>query len=276
MKKIFFLFLVLFLQSCTEEQLYETGNKTLHGKTLKVEIVAHGLTKVDNLYLGDNDSLYATLERSRSRGELVSIVDGKTKTLLSQLDRPDGLAGKGRYLFVTEEVHSGRIIRYDLQTGNTQVVLRDLRMPEGIDLFINGDLAITEDVANGRLLRLGQTVKPQVLLDNLARPEGLCIDHKGTVFVALTGSGEIISYQQGKRRVIYKGLSEPDQVECAADGSLWITEDQDPGRLLRLENGVLEVLMSGLSSPQGIAFHTDGSVYIAEQGKDRIIRLSWH
>ncbi|NOY66674.1 MAG: hypothetical protein GXP13_04600 [Gammaproteobacteria bacterium] len=85
-----------------------------------------------------------------------------------------------------------------------------------------------------------------------------------------------MEYDKGHSKIIYKGLKNPDQIECATDGSLWITEDKRQGRLLRLQHGVLQVILSGLNYPQGIALHKDGSVYIAEQGKHRVIRLFRH
>ena len=276
MRRLLYVFIALLLQSCAGMHSDKATEKLDSNKKLQFEIVAEGITKVDNLYLSDAGILFATLERSKHRGELIRIENGKIKILLTQLNSPDGLAGKGRYLFVTEEVREGRIIRYDLQTNTSKVITTQIQKPEGIDILIDGDLLITEDKYKGRLIRLSETGSIEVLLDDLPRPEGLCVNSSGKVFVALTATGEIMTYDRGHREILYKGLNEPDQIECAEDGSIWITEDRSPGRLLRLHKGVLDVIMSGLSFPQGIALHKNGSIYIAEQGKDRIIKLSWH
>jgi len=60
-------------------------------------------------------------------------------------------------------------------------------------------------------------------------------------------------------------------VEVAATGALWITEDQNPGRLIRFYGGQTTVMAVGLASPQGIALGRDGTVYVAEQGNNRIL-----
>lgn len=274
MKKIIFyayIFLFVLLQSCAQIDIYEPENKNL-----QVEVIAENLTSVDNIYFSDEGVLYATLERANSRGELVRITNGVPEQLLTGLNRPDGLVGSGHYLFVTEEVMSGRIIRYDLYTHQSRVISTDIQNSEGIDVMANGDLIISEDMPTGRLLRIDQQGHIHVLLHDLPRPEGLCINSEGNIFVALTTTGEIISYDKGLHQTIYAGLNKPDQIECATDGSLWITEDRNPGRLLRLNNGVLQTIMSDLNYPQGIALHQDGSVYIAEQGKDRILKLTWY
>jgi glucose/arabinose dehydrogenase len=71
--------------------------------------------------------------------------------------------------------------------------------------------------------------------------------------------------------VLVDDLDEPDQVEIAPDGALWITEDVSDGRLLRLKDGALEVVLSGLRNPRGMAFGADGAVWLAEQGRQRIL-----
>ncbi|MHB8536354.1 MAG: hypothetical protein ACYDBW_13055, partial [Sulfuricaulis sp.] len=79
------------------------------------------------------------------------------------------------------------------------------------------------------------------------------------------------SYRKGEVKVVVDDLDEPDQVEIAPDGALWITEDVRNGRLLRLKDGALEVVLSRLHHPQGIAFGADGAVWLAEQGRQRIL-----
>jgi len=279
MKNImWYVFIALFflLPSCAVLQSDKTDKKSSTTKVLQVDVIADNLPNVDNIYLSEEGVLYATLEHSAGRGELIRIINAKTERLLTQLNRPDGLVGKGRYLFLTEEVMAGRIIRYNLDTKEFTIISTEVKNPEGIDIINNGDLIVSEDIHDGRLLRIDKNGGLHVLLEALPRPEGLCVDNDGKIFVALTARGQIISYQKGLRQVVLKGLDKPDQIECAADGSLWITEDDKSGRLLRLHKGVLQTIKSGLSFPQGIAFHKDGSVYVAEQGKSRILRLSWH
>ncbi|NOY66675.1 MAG: hypothetical protein GXP13_04605 [Gammaproteobacteria bacterium] len=123
--------------------------------------------------------------RSKGRGELIRISHGKREKLLGGLNRPDGLAGKGRYLYVTEEVKSGRIIRYDIQENTSIVLATNMRKPEGIDVLRSGDLLITEDKRKGRLLLLDKKGSITVLLEDLPHPEGLCINESGKVFIAL-------------------------------------------------------------------------------------------
>ena len=191
---------------------------------------------------------------------------------LAGLDRPDGLLLRDGALFVTEEVPNGKVLEYDLTTGKMRT-LATLSKPEGIDMFPNGDLLVSEDISGGRLLRVPRDAgKPlEVILDDLRRPEGVLIQPDGAVVFAETGSGSVLSCHQGEVNVVVDDLSEPDQVELAPDGSLWITEDVKNGRMLRLKDGVLETVLSELRYPQGMAFGADGSVWLAEQGRQRIL-----
>jgi glucose/arabinose dehydrogenase len=83
----------------------------------------------------------------------------------------------------------------------------------------------------------------------------------------------VLSIKNGKLSVLLHDLDEPDQVELAPDGALWITEDVHNGRLLRFKDGTLEAVLSGLHSPQGIAFGAAGEIWLAEQGRKRILAI---
>ena len=60
-----------------------------------------GLRLVDNIVVAENNTLYATLERSPGRGQLVTVTNGRVSVLVDGLDRPDGLAMAGDTLYVT-------------------------------------------------------------------------------------------------------------------------------------------------------------------------------
>ncbi|MCR4300243.1 MAG: hypothetical protein NUV51_01395 [Sulfuricaulis sp.] len=238
----------------------------------KYRVAMENLPGIDNLVLNKDGSLYATQELSKGAGKVIHIDRGKITTVISGLDRPDGLLRRGNFLFVTEETHNGRVLEFDLITKNMRT-RATLSRPEGIDMFLNGDLLISEDIHGGRLLRVPRASgKPmEVILDDLKRPEGVVIRPDGVIIFAETASGRVLAFWNGVVNVIVDDLSEPDQVELAPDDSLWITEDVRNGRLLRLKAGVLETVLSGLRYPQGMSIGADGSVWLAELGRQRIL-----
>lgn len=238
-----------------------------------MEVVADGLTAVDNIAFADDARFYATLERKPPDGALVRIEDGRGVVVLGGLDRPDGLAARGGRLYITEEISRGRVLAFSPGSGAPRVLAR-VDGAEGIDFLPDGDLVVGEDLAGGRVLRLTADGGLEPIAIGLQRPEGLCVDGAGRIFVAETLSGRILEVRAGAApRSVVLGLDEPDQIECGADGSLWITEDARPGRMLRYADGRLETMVDRLVAPQGMALHPDGSVYVAEQGRGRILRF---
>ncbi|HEX9627929.1 MAG TPA: hypothetical protein VGA00_13405 [Acidiferrobacterales bacterium] len=237
-------------------------------------VVAERLPAVDNIAFTADGTLYATLERKAPDGALVRIESGGGEMVLSGLDRPDGLAARGATLYIAEEVTQGRVIEFSPADGSRRVLAR-VDGAEGIDFLPDGDLLVSEDRPGGRILRLAADGTLTPIATGLRRPEGLCVDRAGRIFVAETLSGRILEIRErAKPRVVVLGLNQPDQIECGADGSLWITEDARPGRLLRYAGGRLETIADGLDAPQGIALRPDGSVYVAEQGRGRILHLT--
>ncbi|MEK9133517.1 MAG: hypothetical protein AAB333_01520 [Pseudomonadota bacterium] len=238
----------------------------------KYRVVTRNLPGIDNLVMAPDGSLYATQELPNGAGKVIRLRRGEVTMVASGFSRPDGLLLRGKFLFITEEIPEGRVLEFDL-ASKKQRVLATLHNPEGIDTLPDGDLVVSEDSINGRLLRVRRdgAKAVEVILGGLNRPEGLVARPDGAVIFAETATGRVLSYKSGEVNVVVDDLDEPDQVEIAPDGSLWITEDTRDGRLLRLKDGALETVLSGLRSPQGMAFGSDGSVWLAERGRQRLL-----
>lgn len=238
----------------------------------KFRVEAQNLSNIDNLVMAEDGSVYATQEIPRRAGKVIRLDRGAITTVVSGLSRPDGLLLRGNRLFIVEETANGRVLEYDLSAKQLRT-LAVLNNPEGIDMLPNGDLVISEDTMEGRLLRVnrnGQSTA-KVMLDDLKRPEGLVIGPDGAIIFAETATGRVLSCQNGKVNVVVDDLAYPDQVEWAPDGALWITEDVNDGRLLRFKDGAIETVLSGLRSPQGMTFGIHGAVWLAERGRQRIL-----
>ena len=250
-------------------------HKVVAGSGWKYRVVAQNLPGVDNLVMDGEGSLYATQELSNGGGKVIRWHRGKIKTVIVGLNRADGLLLHGNSLYITEETEDGRVLEYNLATKK-QRSLATLHRPEGIDLLPDGDLVVAEDNISGRLMRVPRHGHQpvEVILGGLNRPEGVAVNPDGAVVFAETETGRVLSYKEGDVTVVVDDLDEPDQVEFAPDGALWITEDVKNARLLRLKNGALETVLSGLRFPQGMTFGADGTVWLAEQGRHRILAIS--
>jgi sugar lactone lactonase YvrE len=234
------------------------------------ETVATGLTAIDNIVLGNKGVIYATQEHRAPAGRLISIREGKIRVLLSGLNRPDGLVRQGHWLYITEEVSNGRLIRYDLRNGKW-TVLAMLDHAEGIVVEPDGSVLVAIDDARGSIIRI-HNGKRKVLVSGLKRPEGICRAVDGSLVIAETASGRLLAWRDGRLHVLARGLKEPDQVLCASDGSILVGEDANPGRVWRYHRGKLNVMLSALQAPQGMRLDHEGYLYIAEQARGRIVR----
>lgn len=80
-----------------------------------------------------------------------------------------------------------------------------------------------------------------------------------------------VDFSHPKVETLVKGLTEPDDLLLAPDGSIFISDVGD-GTLRRFTPaGQLEMLISGLSEPEGMILLPDGSLLIVEQGKNRLL-----
>ena len=251
------------------------AGKVAAGSGWTYRVVARNLPGVDNLVMDAEGALYATQELANGGGKVIRWHRGKIRTLVVGLNRADGLLLHGSSLYITEEIEDGRVLEYNLATKK-QRLLATLHRPEGIDLLPDGDLVVAEDNISGRLMRVPRHGhRPvEVILGGLSRPEGVAVKPDGAVVFAETDTGRVLTYKEGDVTVVVDDLDEPDQVEFAPDGALWITEDAKNARLLRLKNGALETVLSGLYLPQGMAFGADGTVWLAEQGRHRILAIT--
>lgn len=246
------------------------GSSVVPAPGWRFRVFADNLPEVDNLAVGDDGSVYATLEENAGKGRLVRIRHGKVENLVKGLHRPDGLRFRQQRLIVTEEVVDGRVLEVDPATGKTRV-LAELNKPEGIAVLPDGDLLIAEDTVQGRVVRIKRNGATETLLGGLNRPEGIALAGDGTLYIAETGTGRVLAWRDGQLRSVVNDLDEPDQVAIGPGGGLWITEDTPRGRLLQLKNGSLNVVLSGLHSPQGMAWLPNGQLLLAEQGRGRIL-----
>jgi len=239
----------------------------------RYRILAQDLSAIDNLVVAGDGQLYGTIEQPNGQGQIVRLRNGAAEPVFAGIKSPGGLSARGKSLYLVEWMTDGRALEIDLDSGAVYN-LAVLRNPDGVAVSREGDVFVTEDVVNGRVLRVAKTGQTEVVVGGLHRPGGLCVGKKGMLYIAETGTGRILSYLNGTMQTVVEDLDEPDEVQCAPDGSLWITEGTNPGNLLRLHDGQVEVIMTGLVFPQAVAIRADGKILVAERGRNRVLVIN--
>jgi len=264
--------LVLFLPTVCHSEKQVPSSAPHPGKGWRYRVVAEKLPEVDDLAVGADGSLYATQHPADAKGRVVRVRNGRIDTIVDELDQPGGVLVIGHHLYVTEKINEGRLIKLNLKDGHRRVY-GGLNNPEHIAWLSGSDVLVSEDVLSGRVTRVSRDGATEVIASGFNSIEGLSVARDGTIFIGESGTGRVLTFKDGVLNVVVDDLDSLGQIECAADGSVWITEDSSSGRLLRLKDGVLETVMSGLVSPQGIALGENGAVFVVEGGRSRILNV---
>ena len=222
----------------------------------------------------DGRKIYVTFETRAYDGKLVSIVDGKRSTIVSGLQKPDGLTTSLGSLVYTQEFGESPV--YEVVNG----VPRGLFIAdgaEGIDSTLNGDLYVIEDRPGGRVLKYERsTGEIFELASKLEAGEGICAMESGDVYFSERDKGIVYKIERGKTSEYLTALRKPAFLLCDDESNgIWITEDRrNYGRLLHSRSRhQVQVMATGLSSPQAVTINSEGHLLLAEQGRNRVIQF---
>jgi len=268
-----YLFWSLAPLAATLALLYAFFGAPILAAGLHYQVFAENLEEVSALAFDGNGDLYATLEKRHGQGQLVHIRQGRTSTLLGNMDKPDGILLRGNTLYITNEAGRHAIIVYE---SGTVRYLDGASGAEGIASAGPDKILVVEDKKlDGRLLRIDPaTAEIEVLLSGLKEAEGVCQDPDGDIYYVEKTLDRLSRYTGGRVTTAATGLVNPAFLNCLDDGTILITKDRTNfGRLLRYRQGAIEVLATHLRSPQSVIIGADGAYYLAEQRKDRILRI---
>jgi len=190
----------------------------------------------DVCYLPDG-SLYVSELRGKTIWKVGTDNVAKTLTCLEEAVR--GVTGKGDRLFVTRRVDSHQMVSMLQEDGS---VIKDIIMDNGLPIFGHPDrLALTNDglicvtdrgrdgavifvTVSGRVISV---YKGDQELQERFEPWGLCVDHRGYVFVTdrfnncvhlLDGEGSLLKHILNQD----DGVRRPLGVAVDEQGHLWV------------------------------------------------------
>ena len=151
--------------------------QTGHG--WRYRVFAENLPKVDGVVVRRDGSVFATQCLGDGAGRVVRLRGGQPESIASNLERPRGLLVKKQSLYVTEQISGGRMLEISLIDGSRRTI-DNLANPEHVRKLPDGDLIVTENGLNGRLVRITSKELVEVVTAGLNDPEGLAVGADGT------------------------------------------------------------------------------------------------
>ncbi len=234
---------------------------------------------------------------------LVTSLSGEILNIVEGLTRPQGVRFDQNRVLICD-TGADRLLRHDLDTGETEVLLDDIAAPTDVIVDIDGGYVVAE-TARHRLWRLPpKSNKAGViagcgdanLIDaraedaELAQPSGLTRLPRGIAFVdadtsalrVLTRDAKIATlvgvglYEWGlvDGRTMRARLQHPQGVAATQGGRRIYVADTYNDRLRMWEGNKLRTLpYEDLCAPGGIDILPDGRLVVADTGNNRIIAV---
>ena len=204
-----------------------------------------------------------------------------------------------RYPDPAVEVLDDSFAALRLYSASVEQLATGLRWAEGPVWFGDGRYLLVSDIPNNRILRWDEC---SGAVSVFRQPSNHANGH------TRDRQGRLVSCEHGTRRITRtehdgsitmladrfegKRLNSPNDIVCAADGSLWFTDPpfgiggwwegepatpELPHTVYRLpaDGGPLQAVITDLAGPNGLAFSPDGRVLYVVESRARPSRLIW-
>lgn len=206
---------------------------------------------------------------------------------------------QARYPDPSVEVLDDSFLALRLYSASVEQLATGMRWAEGPVWFGDGRYLLVSDIPNDRILRWDEC---SGAVSVFRQPSNHANGH------ARDTQGRLVSCEHGTRRITrtehdgritvladrFEGrrLNSPNDIVCAADGSLWFTDPpfgiggwwegepatpELPHGVYRLDpsTGSLQAVITDLAGPNGLTFSPDGAVLYVVESRARPSRLVW-
>jgi sugar lactone lactonase YvrE len=188
----------------------------------------------------------------------------------------------------------GESMSFQVQLGEIEKFGRDLVRPEGVMALNDGTVWTSH--GHGHCTRIAPDGKQENLGQLGGEPNGICINHDGSVIVANIGNGQVQRLSLDGRHAIIADSMEgrpmptPNFPHVDSLGRIWVTNSTDlrrhydatrhpisDGTLCRIEGGGARILAEGIRFANGVTIDAEEKyVYVAETMDQRVVRYAIH
>jgi len=175
----------------------------------------------------------------------------------------DGLAWHpSGALLATEEYRGGGLLKIDPVSGMSTYVVRDLADPDNI-VVVDSQIYVSEEDAEGRILRIDGLDQLHVFASGLDGPEGLDLGPDGRLYVAEhSADGHVFSFSSGGARRTLARVTNGEGLRVLPDGRVLVAETSE-NRVVAIDaTGNKSVFVAGITAPDGLAY---------DAGRDRVL-----
>jgi streptogramin lyase len=142
--------------------------------------------------------------------------------------------------------------------------------PTSIELQPGGSLLVAEN-DTGRIVRVDPTSgREKVVARSLYKPYAVATAADGTVYWT-SGGGSLERLRGGRHATLLKLTEQLGPMTLGTGGAIYFATET---RAFRFENGRRRLIARGLDSPHGIAVTAKGAVLISERSADRVLRVA--
>jgi sugar lactone lactonase YvrE len=219
----------------------------------------------DDLAFDSHGNLYIT-EITEGRVSMRA-PDGSTRVLRDDVVNANPITVHAGRLFVGECHPAGRILELDLDGGAPRVILKDVPMPNAMEVGPDGKLYIPIMGTNEiwRVDPAGGT--PEVVARDLGVPDAVKFDAQGQIVSTQVASGQVlhINPQNGDRTVLASIAPGLDNL-CFVGKRLFVSSISGQVNEIVAPGSLRPLIADGLQLPLGLAMGPDGLLFVADGG----------
>ncbi len=223
-----------------------------------------GIISPDDLVFDAEGNLYAT-EITEGRVS-VRRPNGETRVLNGDMPCANPITMYQGRLFAGECRPDGRLMELDLNSGQSRVILKNIPMPNAMEVGPDGMLYFPVMGAN-EIWRINPAGgEPEVVARDLGVPDAVKFDAQGFIVSTQVASGQVlrINPQTGEKTVLATIAPGLDNLTFVGD-RLFVSSISGQINEICADGSVKSLIPDGLQWPMGLAI-ADGELFIADGG----------